>query len=147
MFRVRCGGLLQKLTVSALNLIFIVCATVTFSQPVKVEQLAKTTRSWNGVSLPDYSDKETEITVLRITIAPHTKLPMHYHPVINVGYMLEGELTVISEQGVEKVIAKGDCLVELVGQNHYGENRSDKPARILVIYVGEENQPITVKYE
>jgi quercetin dioxygenase-like cupin family protein len=119
--------------------------TPSWADAVKVDQLIKATDSWNGVSLPDYSEKETEVTVLKITIEPNTSLPMHIHPVINVAYMLSGELTVISAQGERKIIRKGDPLIELVNQRHYGVNEGSEPVEILVVYIGEEGQPITVK--
>lgn len=129
-----------------ITLLFVlITVSAAYAGDVKVERLVKTTESWNGVSLPDCSETEREVTVLKITIAPGTKLPIHHHPVINVGYMLSGELTVITTKGEEKVIRKGDALVELVGQKHYGVNNSSEPAEIVVVYFGEENQPVTVK--
>ncbi len=115
------------------------------AQNASVEQLIKTTDSWNGVSLPDYTDAETEITMLKITIPPHTSLPRHFHPVINVAYMLKGELTVISDKNEQKKIKSGDPLVELVNQEHYGVNNGDEPVEILVVYFGKVGKPITVK--
>ncbi len=32
-----------------------------------------------------------EVTVLKITIETYTRLPMHFHPVINIAYMTAGE--------------------------------------------------------
>jgi quercetin dioxygenase-like cupin family protein len=118
---------------------------ISAAKDVEVEQLIKTTSSWNGVSLPDFADGETEVTMLKITIAPHTTLPEHFHPVINVAYMLRGELTVVSKKGEKKVIKSGDPLVELVNQDHYGINNGEEPVEILVVYFGEVGKPITVK--
>lgn len=110
-----------------------------------VDELAKSTASWNGASLPDFDTGETEVTVLRITVAPDTALPVHIHPVINVAYMLSGELTVVSEAGERKTIQQGDALIELVDQEHYGMNESDEPAELVVVYFGTKGLPITVK--
>jgi quercetin dioxygenase-like cupin family protein len=66
-------------------------------------------------------------------------------PVINVAYMLRGELTVVSKNGEKKVIKSGDPLVELVNQDHYGINNGEEPVEILVVYFGEVGKPITVK--
>ncbi len=126
-------------------LFLLVIPIVSIAGDVNVEELVKTTNSWNGVSLPDCTDKETEVTMLKITIGPKTRLPMHFHPVINVAYMLSGELTVIAKKGEQKVIKKGDPLVEMVNQYHYGVNNGDEPVEILVVYVGEKGKPITVK--
>ena len=45
------------------------------TQKVEVQTLVKTTASWNGTPLPDYHPEHPEMTALRITIPPHTKLP------------------------------------------------------------------------
>ena len=56
---------------------------------VDVEELAKTGSSWDGTALPGYTEGKPEITILRITIPPKQRLPLHYHPVINAG--IQGE--------------------------------------------------------
>lgn len=134
---------MKKFVTAVAVLLFFTGAA--WAEGVRVEKLIQSTGSWNGVSLPDCSERETEVTVLKITIEPKTSLPMHFHPVINVAYMLSGELTVISEKGEKKVIHQGEPLIELVDQNHYGINEKEEPVEILVVYLGEQGQPITVK--
>ncbi len=131
--------------------IIVACFVTLFmlSQPVlaediKVEELVKSTRSWNGVSLPDCTEREREVTILKITIAAKAKVPMHIHPVINAGYMLSGELTIITQNGEENVIKAGDALVEVVNQAHYGVNKGEVPVEIIVVYFGEEGQPLSI---
>lgn len=103
------------------------------------------TTSWDGASLIDYPTERPAITMLKITVAPKSKLPHHYHPVINVGYMLEGSLTVTDDKGNSKTISAGEPLVETVNTIHYGENRGDTDAVILVFYAGTEGVTITEK--
>ncbi|MFI3270468.1 MAG: cupin domain-containing protein [Rikenellaceae bacterium] len=100
-------------------------------------------RSWDGAPLIDYPTGKPSITLLRITVAPKSKLPQHYHPVINVGYMLEGSLTVTDDKGNSKTITAGEPLIETVNTIHYGENRGDTDAVILVFYAGEAGETIT----
>ena len=57
---------------------------------IHVDELVKTTASWNGALLPAYDQGTPEVTILKITIAPKTELPMHEHPVINAGVLLKG---------------------------------------------------------
>lgn len=135
---------LTKIVCFLLALIFF-CSSLLYAEGVSVENLAKSTTSWNGVSLPDFGDGETEITVLRISVEPHTKLPMHFHPVINIAYMLEGKLSVFAKSGEKKVISAGEPLIELVNQDHYGVNETDEPVRLVVVYLGKQGKPITVK--
>jgi len=111
---------------------------------VQVETLVKTTDSWNGSPLPDYHPEHPEMTALRITIPPHTKLPVHRHPVINAGILLSGALTVISEAGDTLHMKTGDVIVEMVNEWHHGENNGDVPAEIVVFYSGNVGTPVTI---
>lgn len=117
------------------------------SSGLKVETVAKSTQSWNGATLPSYPKGQPEVTILNITIPAHSKLVWHKHPVINAGVLLSGELTVTSDKGETLELKKGESIVELVNRWHYGENKGDTPAQILVFYAGTTNLPITVKKE
>ncbi|MDO5969837.1 cupin domain-containing protein [Flavivirga aquimarina] len=111
---------------------------------IQVVKLAETTKSWNGDKLPNYPEGNPKITVLKITIPPKTKLHKHYHPVINSGILLKGELTVVDIDNNVLELKEGDVIVELVNKVHYGINKSNKPAEIIVFYSGTEDLPITV---
>ena len=117
------------------------------AQKVKVQTLVKTTESWNNTPLPNYHPEHPEMTALRITIPPHTKLPVHRHPVINAGILLSGALTVISEAGDTLQMKTGDVIVEMVNQWHHGENNGDVPAEIVVFYSGNVDTPVTILKE
>lgn len=117
------------------------------SEVLQVETLAKSTKSWNGTTLPSYPKGQPEVTILNIIIPPHSKLVWHKHPVINAGILLRGELSVISEKGEILELKKGESIIELVNTWHYGENRGDIPAQIVVFYAGTTDLPITVKKE
>ena len=119
----------------------------TASSGIQVETLVKTTQSWNESPLPNYNPEHPEITALRITIPPHTKLPVHRHPVINAGMLLRGELTVISEAGDTLHMKAGDPIVEMVNQWHHGENNGDDTAEIVVFYSGNVGVPVTILKE
>ena len=133
-----------------LPVVFLLMTQVVFSDEpdthgkIQVEKLIQNTTSWDGSDLPDYPQGEAEVTILKITIPPHTALPLHKHPVINAGVLLEGELTVVTPEGLVKQLKAGDPLIELVEQWHFGKNEGDEPAVILVVYAGEKGKPFTV---
>ncbi len=134
---------------SYFNVVFGLLSGVTFvfghaHEGVAVEQLVQSTVAWNGEMLPTYPAGQPEVTLLRITIPPGSRLPLHKHPVINCGYLLEGALQVTSEAGDTLLLREGEPLVELVDRWHYGENRGETPVVILVFYAGIEGQPITI---
>ena len=110
----------------------------------EVVTLAETTKSWNGNKLPEYPEGSPKITILKITIPPHSKLKVHKHLVINAGVLLKGELTVVDEYNNTLLLKAGDAIVEVVNTWHYGENKSNKPAIIIVFYAGNLETPITV---
>ncbi|ERB67062.1 hypothetical protein N779_01005 [Vibrio coralliilyticus OCN008] len=113
----------------------------------KVEQLAKSTLSWEGTELPAYGKGTPEITVLKITIPAKAQLPLHEHPAINAGVLTKGQLTVITQDKVagkkELKMKAGDSLIEVVNTCHYGRNEGDEPAEIIVFYAGTKDQVVT----
>ncbi|MFV1981344.1 MAG: cupin domain-containing protein [Rhodothermia bacterium] len=111
---------------------------------IQIDQLAKTSTSWDGTELPAYGDGKPEITVIRATIPPGGEFPNHKHPTINAGVLLSGSLTVMTEDGDTLSLGAGDALIEVVEQWHYGKNNGKVPAEIVVFYAGTVGQPITI---
>jgi quercetin dioxygenase-like cupin family protein len=138
------------LTILVISFVFLTaCAgnlnNVAVSNNVVVEQLAKSSKSWDGKALPAYPKGQPEVTILRIKIPAGAKLEMHNHPVINAGVLIAGELTVITEDNKTHHLKAGDPIVELVGTKHYGKNEGTETAEIIVFYAGTVNKPITIK--
>lgn len=111
---------------------------------VEVLLLEKVTQSWDGTSLPSVTLKETEITVNKIRLLPGARLPWHKHPVVNIGYVTQGTLTVVKKNGHCKKLEVGDALVETVAQWHYGQNAGSVPVELILIFVGEKGQKLTI---
>ena len=111
---------------------------------IKVVKLIQTTKSWNGSSLPAYPKGNPQITILKITIAPHVRLPLHKHPVINAGVLLQGNLTVITEKGKTLYLKAGEPIVEVVNTWHYGINEGNTPVVIVMVYAGTPGTPLTI---
>lgn len=109
-----------------------------------VQVLAQTTQSWDGQLMPQYPKGQPEVTILEITIPAGAKLPLHMHPVINAGVLIQGELTVITEHDEVLILGAGEAIVEVVDKWHHGQNQGTEPARIIVFYAGIEDRPITI---
>ena len=108
------------------------------------EKLIQTTVHWNQQPIKPIRLKHPQVTVLRITIPAGEKLVMHKHPILNVGYLTKGELTVRSEKGDVLVLKPGDPIVELINEWHYGESTGSEDAEIVVIYVGEKSDTLSI---
>lgn len=61
---------------------------------VKSEKLLETEKSWDGALYKSYPEGTPQLSVLKVTISPYTRMAWHEHPAPNVGYLLEGALTV-----------------------------------------------------
>jgi len=112
---------------------------------VQVDVLVKTSLSWDGSRLPDYSKGTPEVTILRIKILPGVQLPLHKHAVINAGVLLNGELTVVTEDNRTLHLKAGESIVEVVNKWHYGKNEGNETAEILVFYAGALDTPISIE--
>jgi len=108
---------------------------------IVVEELVKTTRSWDGKTLPAYPQGQAEITIRRLTIPVGARLDTHRHPVINAGVLTRGELTVVTADGKKLYLKAGDPIVELVNTWHYGINQGRVPAEIVIVYAGTVGTP------
>jgi quercetin dioxygenase-like cupin family protein len=135
------------------KLIFGICFALLLSSnvlaaevnTVNVDLLAKTSLSWDGSPLTYYSKGTPEIIMLRIKIPPGVQLPLHKHPVINAGVLLNGELTVVTEDNKTLHLKAGESIVEVVNKWHYGKNEGNDTAEILVFYAGVQDVPITIE--
>jgi len=112
---------------------------------VHVDVLAKSSVSWDGSALPDYSKGTPEVSILRIKIPPGVQLPLHKHPVINAGVLLSGELTVVTDGNKTLHLKAGDSIVEVVNTWHYGKNEGNTTAELLVFYAGIRDTQLTIK--
>ena len=108
------------------------------------EMLIQTDRHWNQEKIKPLRINQPQVTLLRITIPVGEKLEMHKHPVLNIGYLTKGELSVYSDKGDVLVLKAGDPIVELVDTWHYGVNTGDQEAEIVVTYVGEKEDSLTI---
>ena len=111
---------------------------------VTVEELANSSRQWNGAILPKYPRGQPEVKVLRITIPAGVTLPWHYHPVINAAVILKGNLELQLTDGRKKIYQEGDALIEVVNTIHSGKALGSKDVNVVVVYAGEKGVPTTV---
>jgi quercetin dioxygenase-like cupin family protein len=108
------------------------------------EILLQADSSWNGQPYTQYPKGRPQLTMLKLTIAPHTNLPWHTHPFPNAGYVLSGTLTVHDKiSGKTKVFHQGEAFAETVNDIHRGET-GDEPVVLLVTYSGTPGVPTTI---
>jgi len=116
--------------------------------PTKVEstELVRTSQSWDGVELPDYLEGRPELVAVKYVFPAGQKLGWHHHPVMNYGILVQGELTIIGQDGQEKVVHEGETVVEMVNTIHHGENRGKKPVILYMFYLSQKDMPLAVQH-
>jgi quercetin dioxygenase-like cupin family protein len=114
---------------------------------IEVQQISQTSQSWDGINYQSYPSGQPQLTVLRITIPPNTALHWHHHPVISVGYVLSGHLTIEKRDTGERItVHAGQTVTETVQTTHRGFT-TDEPVELVVFYAGQVGLPITINEE
>ncbi len=116
------------------------------SDKVTSEELIRTSQSWDGVELPDYLQGRPELVAVKYVFPAGKKLGWHHHPVMNYGVLMQGELTIIGQDGKEKVVHEGEAVVEMVNTIHHGENRGTKPVILYMFYLSQKDMPLAVQH-
>jgi quercetin dioxygenase-like cupin family protein len=134
------------LAISVIQSPFSVQAQLAATQSqVKVEHLLQTSQSWDGVKYAAYPTGQPEVTLIKISIPPHTTLDWHRHPMISVAYILSGTLTVEKrENGKRKIVHAGQALAETVQTVHRGYSQNE-PVELIVFYAGRPGLPLSIK--
>lgn len=110
----------------------------------KREILLQTTQSWNGKPYTHYPKSQPQLSMIKLTIAPHSALPWHTHPFPNVVYVLSGTLTLHDKaSGKTQVVHQGEAVGESVDAIHRGES-GDEPTVLLITYAGTPGVPTSV---
>ena len=115
-------------------------------QKVETEELIRTSQSWDGVELPDYFQGRPELVAVKYVFPPGMKLGWHHHVAMNYGVLVQGELTIIGQDGKEKVVHEGEAVVEMVNTIHHGENRGTKPVILYMFYLSQKDLPLAVQH-
>ena len=100
------------------------------------QQILSASAAWDGSPFPLYPAGTPVISIIRYTFPPHSVTNAHFHEVINCGVVLSGKLTIVKEDGSERVFHAGEGIAEAVGTVHHGENREDEVAVVIMFYAG-----------
>ena len=114
---------------------------------INVEKLLETEQSWDGVLYKEYPKGIPQISVLKITVAPNTRLAWHEHPIPNAAYVLNGKLTVEKKTtGEKRLLNAGDVLPEMVDSVHRGYTGKEG-VTLVVFYAGQKGVPLSIPAE
>ena len=110
---------------------------------IQSETLLRSRSSWDGAPYTAYPAGRPELSVLKISIPPHTQLQWHTHPMPNAAYILSGELTVEKkEDGKKEHFSAGQVVSEMVDALHRGVT-GNASVTLIVFYAGIEGMPLS----
>jgi len=111
---------------------------------VRTESLLRSSASWDGEPYKSYPVARPELSILKITIPPHTKLEWHSHPIPSAAYIVAGELILEREKdGKKQHFAAGQAVSETVDTLHRGV-AGNEPVVLIVFYAGSRGVPLTL---
>lgn len=108
----------------------------------QVETLIQSTSSWDGTPYKAYPPGQPQITVLRITLPPHTTMAWHSHPMPIAGYILSGELTIEKRDGTTKQFVAGQAVAETIESIHRGTTGAT-PVVVIAFCPGTPGVPVS----
>jgi quercetin dioxygenase-like cupin family protein len=86
-----------------------------------------------------YSDSgPARVTSTIVTLGPRSEAALHLHPAPMYAYILEGEVVVDYGPHGRRTFTQGQALMETMAVPHKGLNLTDRPVRILCVFMGAE---------
>lgn len=110
---------------------------------VKAQVLLSSRTTGDGQPLV-YPTGEPLITSRVVEIPPGGETGRHRHLVPLFAYILEGELTIHPDDAPPRRFKAGEGFMETAGW-HNGRNETDRPVRLLSVYSGAVDVPLSVK--
>lgn len=125
---------MHPLSLAAITLGLLGAASLLYAQS---SGLTRTILTRADVSVPG-----REAVVARVEVAPGAKAGRHTHPGDEISYVLEGEAELLIDGQPPRLVKAGESFVIPAGVVHDAHNASDKPTRLVGVYVVEKGKPL-----
>jgi quercetin dioxygenase-like cupin family protein len=147
------AGVTSQMTTRSIEALLVVTFAITLvqkagardsNQPaVHMQILLSASSSWDGEQYQSYPSGQPELSVLKITLAPHTQLEWHSHPMPSAAYIVAGELTIERKKdGKKQQFTAGQAVSETVDTLHRGV-AGNEPVVLIVFYAGSPGLSLT----
>jgi quercetin dioxygenase-like cupin family protein len=137
-------GMYARQIASAVALSLTLSSSIAQSDEIiKSSTVLGTSTSWTGQKIEYPKMDSLTITSRLLELQPGPDTGWHTHPSPPYVYVLEGAMLVEDDEGNKKELHAGEAAVE-VQNYHHGMNRGSTPAKLLLVFIGQEGQPLTV---
>jgi quercetin dioxygenase-like cupin family protein len=90
----------------------------------------------------DVSVPGREAIVARVEVPPGGKAGRHTHPGDEISYIVEGESLLLIDGQPPRRVKAGESFVIPAGVVHDAHNDTDKPVKLVGVYVVEKGKPL-----
>jgi quercetin dioxygenase-like cupin family protein len=104
----------------------------------------KTTQTASNMKIEFPKAGQAEVVSVIGELEPGGRTSKHQHPVPVFVYVLEGTITVQAEGGQPREYKAGQAFAEDVNHWHQAFNKTSSPAKVLVVFMGEQGKPTTI---
>lgn len=118
----------------------LIGATLALATGTLLAQNSGLTRTMVGRA--DVSVPGREAVVARVEVAPGAYAGKHTHPGDEISYVLEGEAELLIAGQPPRIVKAGEAFVIPAGTVHDAHNATDKPIKLVGIYVVEKGKPL-----
>ena len=94
------------------------------------------------VGRADVSVPGREAVIARVEVAPGGKAGRHTHPGDEISYIIEGESLLLIDGQPPRRVKAGESFVIPAGVVHDAHNDSNKPVKLVGVYVVEKGKPL-----
>ena len=94
------------------------------------------------VARADVSVAGREAVVARVEVAPGARAGRHTHPGDEISYVLEGESQLLIDGQPPRTVKAGESFIIPAGVVHDAHNNTDKPVKLVGVYVVEKGKPL-----
>lgn len=99
-----------------------------------------TVEAVDGVHLTQLAVGErTSVQAFRMD--PGSVVEQHHHPHEQAGFLYQGELTFVLEDGTERVVSAGESFLFTGDEPHAAENRGDEPVLGVDVFAPPREDP------
>ncbi|MGH8177781.1 MAG: cupin domain-containing protein [Steroidobacter sp.] len=91
----------------------------------------------------DVPNSNYEVVLVLVEVPADTSVGRHTHPGTVVGYVIEGEYTMLIDGKAPQALRTGESL-EVPGGVVHDERTGDKPAKLLAAFTVEKGKPLAV---
>ncbi len=118
-----------------------------YSDGVLVEKLMQTDTTVIGQKIVYPTSNDAEITIAKVSIPSGKQTGWHKHKIPVFAYVVQGELTVETENGQVVTYPKNATISEVFDTFHNGYNKGKDDVVLIAVYLGGKGMLLSEKKE